>query len=521
MRSAVEPAPRRAGRRAGRSAAALLLAALIAVVLSACGQPEPPPGPAAPACEPDASGVAPANGVTPSDGVTTTSGVAPANGPTTEGGVTTDDGVATACPVGADPELELLRRRQAEAYAALSAEDQARVGAGQLVWNGYGYSLRPPVLVPGRPGHAPSPLAAQAEFTCPLDYRSERPGDAPDWGTFYLRGTRPGTRGAPLAHASASLVVPASTSISREQWEHSLAQEPFVLIAGWGADIGAASSAFDAGLGWQAGGGSRGGHGGKRAGWYMLTNRSVPGTDDPHQTYTAYLYRLRNLDEDGRVVPEDRNTAPFTIDLEVEVVEDGRIRVTARPTGDTAWVQPYTGEVLLDPETDRPAALVLGGDEVGTPNRGNYDAVAGAYRPFPQQAVPGMRADGVDNRWAVQVNLARDHQAPAKGSRIPGIEIYNLQAGGRPWEITDDHSPGSVQGFALDCPPDPDRAYDVHGGSTATSDPREAFTIDIDIERDDVHGCVDEAGYWVTCKGPPRRRPPEQPGAAGTGTSSS
>jgi hypothetical protein len=111
-----------------------------------------------------------------------------------------------------DPEQ--VAQRFAEAYAALSEDGKARVADGRLVWNGYDFSRPSTLFWPGRNRQEITPLAAQDPFECPLEKEGVDPAEVEDWGTFFLLASVAGTKDRPVNRASATFVLPPSTSIS-------------------------------------------------------------------------------------------------------------------------------------------------------------------------------------------------------------------------------------------------------------------------------------------------------------------
>ncbi|MGL4611365.1 MAG: thrombospondin type 3 repeat-containing protein [Trueperaceae bacterium] len=376
---------------------------------------------------------------------------------------------ATYTPPDITPEE--MQQRYNEVYSSLSEDDKRLVAEKDLIWNGYEFSRPSSVVMPSRASQSSvTTFQAQAAFDCPLE--DSNPNNDKDHGTFYLLGSKPGTAEQPIQVVTASFELPAGKNISNV-WDD---QELYALITGWGSDIGPDASAFDAGLGYQD------------TGWYMMTNRFVGGADlIPEEAVTAHPYRLRNLDGSGNVIPEDQNTAPYNVNMTVELL-DGKIRATIEPVGSTAWVNPFKGVTNLDAATGKPAPLVLGGAEVDGENEGNpkYNpdgTYSGMDWPFPDQVVPGINASGVDNRVSVQVNAARDYDAPAIATKAPGIRVYNAKINGKPWNAASEQN--EFFGFTLTCPKNnAANAYNVGAGTT---DSETGLSVDIDIKQGNVH----------------------------------
>lgn len=352
-----------------------------------------------------------------------------------------------------------MQRRYNEVYASLGEREKRLVDNKEMLWNGYEFSVPSPLLRPTRvqTGNLTA-LQAQNPFLCPLEDKD--PNNDRDHGTFFLLASKPGIASQPIKSVSASFELPVAKNISNAK-----GQELFAILTAWGSDLGDRSSTFDAGLGYQA------------SGWYMFTNRFVGGANlPPEVAYTARSFRLRNLDNAGNVIPEDQNAAPYNVNVTVELL-DGKIRTTVEPMGNTAWFNPFAkdGEdpVNRDASTGKPLPLVLGGTEVGDLNGGNNNI------PFPEQSVPGINANGVDNRVSIQVDVARNYEAPYKDTKAPGIRVYNAQINGNPWNATSDFD------FKLICPSrSPEQVYTVGQGDTST---RSGLTVDVNIKKYNVH----------------------------------
>ena len=363
-----------------------------------------------------------------------------------------------------------MQRRYNEVYNSLGEREKRLVDNGEMLWNGYEFSVPSPLLTPTRvPQGGLTALQAQNPFNCPLE--DTDPNNNKDHGTFFLLASKPGTAQQRVQKVSASFELPAGKNISNAQ-----GQELFAILTAWGSDLGANSSTFDAGLGFQ------------KSGWYMFTNRFVGGANlPPEEAYTARLYRLRNLDSSGNIIPEAQNTAPYKVNVTVELL-DGKIKTTVEPTGNTAWVNPFNDEIQRDSATGKPAPAVLGGDEVNSDNKGNpiYNSQGqptGAFNPFPDQVVPGINANGVDNRVSIQVDAARDYEAPYKDTKAPGIRVYNARINDKPWNATSEQN--EFFGFKLICPSkSPEQVYTVSQGDTSTDT---GITVDINVKNYSVH----------------------------------
>lgn len=402
-----------------------------------------------------------------------------------------------------DPDLETTNEfpiiSEAEAYARLSDELKEAVDRGKLVWSGYEYLLVSPLVLPevaSRSSGIDTLQTGVLDWQCPLE-KGERPNDVEDHGIFYLRSTRPGAAGnpkdannGPINQVSASFILPPSEQIKMPlaPGEEFVSQEPFVMIGGWGAQGGAA---FDTGLAWQD------------TGWYFFTNRSSATGAPDDMKYPSYPYRLRPKNGDVN--------APLEVDIVVTVDRNDHFNVTVTAKDNTEWVNPYTNEKLGG------QSLSFGGSEENSPLPEN-DTRRDDHPTWPVQSLKGLRADGVGNTFNLQVTsdrADRQNRTPLKGTKVPDIKIYNLEAGDKdaglqPWDVT---SGTGVDGFDRDCPgpqgggggrDDEERAgrngnafnfiEDGSGGNTAATDAADAFTIDIDVKEENVHSDLDGDG---------------------------
>lgn len=384
-------------------------------------------------------------------------------------------------------------QRYNEALADLSPVGHELLEEGRLFFNGLNFSPVPSVpSFSGVPGVTTQQVLSpdpQGPFECLLhegDQILKKNGQGgieysqigepiyipgkQDFGTFYHLGSRAGTDSEPVSAVSASFVLPATRGITNPGAD----QAPYVMITGRSPAIGPPAgdgtygSNFDSGLGLDA------------DGWYMFTNRFNPSQSGG---LTARVYRLRNLDSAGAVVPEDINDQPYTVDVVTKIDEDEHLVFTVQPTGNTVWAEVNKGEgdTILRNASGAVSDATLGGDEQEQPNSGKEYLDPNAK--FPKQTVEAFQADGVSNQVAIEIDMARDRWSPAAGTKVEGIIVLNAKINGRPF----------VPEYVTACPPG---AYSVSmpAGDVAAATPEAGFKIDIDITEDDIHGCIDGAG---------------------------
>ncbi len=378
-------------------------------------------------------------------------------------------------------------RLKAEVYASMNALNRRLVDEGILVWDGVMFVRRSNGLRPTT-STVQGQLSTQqvTEFECPL----VKNADDRDHGTFFMRATTPGWKSV-----SGTFILPPDASITfppearptldgnRNNVLPDVKQAAYAMFTGWGTELlGGGYGAFDVGFSWQPDDVLTDGV--NTSGWTFMNNRFEEGD-------TRWVYRYRNTNGGNQLLE---------VKLSVEVCENGKFCAVAEAVPPFAWVNPWN----VDDKRNR---LTFGLEEEQTINFGDPVPGSNQYARFPPPTVPGLQADGSANVFTVQVNIGIDQRDPLHGTNVPGIGIYNLKVGNgdgeyKSWEIDQEaidadtknanRAPGDVNGFGLDCPAHRSsfaQAYDVHGGSTATGSEQNAFKIDINIEKDNVHEC--------------------------------
>lgn len=428
--------------------------------------------------------------------------------------------VLTPCPSQGVDEDPVLAAYSA-AYAQLTPEEIEDVRAGRLVWNGTDFVVPSPLFfknyVRSLDGFQAQGLKQQAggvgepqqQFECPLyqktaDGRPRDPMDVADWGTFWAAITQPGTASNPISTMSGIFVLPAASTMAN--FEDSDEQTFYVMFSGWGDQAGGA--AFDVGFGFQNGT------------WFFFTNRFNPG-EAAESRYTAMVYRLAHRDGSGGVIPPHLDTEPFVVKLDLmagkttdDDVIDGFLQAIATPLEDAVWWDPHMQPLApsarpypllqLD-QTGTPSAIQLGFDEEGGRNRGSTELL-----DFPPQAVPGLSAAGIANRFSVQTNIAikeGSHQQPKKGTIVPEVGFYDLRINDNLVDVDD---PDGQYGMSkLLCPRTPDTAgggaaqnpvYEELGGRSDSQSRSNAYKLAVKVATNNVHGCIpDGEVYFEPC----------------------
>lgn len=411
---------------------------------------------------------------------------------------------------------EEIRQRYDAAYARLTPQLKRLLEEGRLHFDGFDF-VTPPSL--NRASSENNSSVQQGDISAQQiqNYGPQNPfecfvkeGDKVietvngeekfiqrDFGTFYHLGSTPGTADRPSSVVTATFVLPPSKMIKNT----AAGQDPYVMVTGkspatyaeidplTGEEIKYGGN-FDAGLGHQ------------ENGWFMAVNRFNP---DPELSsgMTTHLYRLRNYTVDGQgnkvIVPEDQNSESYMVDIRVEIDQDSHLRYTVKPIGNTVWVEVKgdgTNILQLD-DQGNPKELILGGDEEGTEDRGGKWKDPNAT--FPELTVENFDREGVNNRFAFEIDVARDEVSPASGTQVRGIGIYNAKINDRRWQA---NVPGGDEfGYITTCPQSIEDVYENIQGDTSETNPGTGFSIDINVTKDNIHGCINSDGYLAKCAG--------------------